>query len=226
MQTSQPLSLHLFKLLFSLSSLLLAIPSAFAQQRFCVVDDYTWEVACGRVASYDEINQYNYSRQGIRQPHANERPRTDVWHQNHQQPVIQVQPQIPNPSQSQYFERKENRGDDRKYPNAADYGPSDQELGSMINRLYQEVLGRNADKSGLNTHIAQLKNGKSIGDIRSSLASSNEAKQAINRQYQEVLGRNGDPNGIAFYHQKLISGESLKDIRNSLANSDEARKRR
>ena len=213
--------------------------SAYAQQRACVVDDYTWQVSCGRYATRDEINLYNRRNQNYNDSYNNNNnnnnnynnnyqeyqrpintnpPRTDVWHQNNQNPQINVAPTI--------TERKTERSQDRSSSYNTDSNVSDRDLGVIVNRMYQEVLGRSADSSGLNTHISQLRNGKSINDIRASLAASAEAKQAINRQYNQVLGRNGDPAGLNHYQQKLIAGATLTDIRNALADSEEGRKRR
>lgn len=216
----------------ALSAFLAPITSAQAQQRTCVVDDYTWQVSCGRYATRDEINLYNRRNQNYNDSYNNYNnnyqenqrpintnpPRTDVWHQNNQNSQINIAPTI--------IERKTERSQDRPSSYNIDSNVSDRDLGVIVNRMYQEVLGRSADSSGLNTHISQLRNGKSINDIRASLAASAEAKQAINRQYNQVLGRNGDPAGLNHYQQKLIAGATLSDIRNALADSEEGRKRR
>lgn len=209
--------------------------SAYAQQRACVVDDYTWQVSCGRYATRDEINLYNRRNQNYNDSYNNNNnynnnyqesqrpinsnpPRTDVWHQNNLNSQIITEPA--------FSERKTERSQDRPNSNNIDSNVSDRDLGVIVNRMYQEVLGRTADSSGLNTHISQLRKGKSINDIRASLAASAEAKQAINKQYNQVLGRNGDPAGLNHYQQKLIAGATLTDIRNALADSEEGRKRR
>lgn len=214
---------------------LIAPNNSYAQQRACVVDDYTWQVSCGRYATRDEINLYNRRNQNYNDSYNNNNnynnnyqesqrpvnsnpPRTDVWHQNNQNSQINIAPTI--------TERKTERSQDRTNSNNIDSNVSDRDLGVIVNRMYQEVLGRSADSSGLNTHISQLRNGKSINDIRASLAASAEAKQAINKQYNQVLGRNGDPAGLNHYQQKLIAGATLTDIRNALADSEEGRKRR
>ncbi len=231
-------------------SLISVASIAQAQQRACIVDDNTWQIHCGRLATYEEMNQYQYPSQTQHrypvqpEPHYQQdsrysepnyrptpvplpsykpapvivpspAPKTDVWHQNNQ--VL-----VPAP----IYERKTERSADRRDPNESATGISDQDLGVAVNRIYQEVLGRNADSSGLNVHIGQLRKGKSSADIRAALASSAEAKQAINRQYNQVLGRNGDAAGLNLYQQKLIAGASLADIRKILADSDEGRRRR
>ena len=211
---------------------------AQAQQRACIVDDYTWQVSCGRLATYEEINQYQFQNQNQTrypsqptpqyQPHYPQEyrrpepiivpspaPKTDVWHQN-----IQV---APAPT---IYERKTDRSEDRHNNKTTDSDVTDHTLGEFINRTYQEVLGRNADKAGLNSHIAQIRQGKGIDTIRASLASSAEAKKAINKQYNQVLGRNGDAAGINYFQQKLIAGANLADVRRELADSEEGRKKR
>ncbi len=224
--------------LFALAIVFVGYSSvAQAQQRACIIDDYTWQISCGRLATYEEINQYQFQNQNqtgypsppipqyqprypqeYRKPEPvivpTPAPKTDVWHQNNQ---VAPAPTI--------YERKPERSEDRRSNNIIDSNVSDQTLGELVNRAYQDVLGRNADKSGLSTHIAQIRQGKGIDTIRASLASSAEAKQAINKQYNQVLGRNGDAAGINFFQQKLIAGASLADIRREIANSEEGRKK-
>ena len=47
-----------------------------------------------------------------------------------------------------------------------------------INRLYQEVLGRSADRRGLEAHARELERGMSLASIRRHLARSDEAPRS------------------------------------------------
>lgn len=95
-----------------------------------------------------------------------------------------------------------------------------------INRLYREVLGRNADNNGLRTWSRQLERGRSIRDIRRELAYSREGVDAINDVYRQVLGRNVDRNGLRTWQKELADGKSLREVRRSIQRSSEARDRR
>lgn len=95
-----------------------------------------------------------------------------------------------------------------------------------INRLYRQVLGRNADNAGLRTWSRQLQRGRSLSDIRRELAYSREAAEEINNIYQQVLGRNVDRNGLRTWQSELARGRSLRDVQRSIERSPEARDRR
>ena len=94
-----------------------------------------------------------------------------------------------------------------------------------INKIYQEVLGRDADSQGLITWLRELSRSTTLKDIRSRIAKSREAKGVINRLYQEVLGRDVDPRGLKTYTSHLARGWSQSDIREHIQRSDEARKK-
>ncbi|XWK86250.1 MAG: DUF4214 domain-containing protein [Phormidium sp.] len=95
-----------------------------------------------------------------------------------------------------------------------------------INRLYRQVLGRNADNEGLRTWSRQLQRGRSMSDIRRELAYSREAEARINDIYRRVLGRNVDRNGLRTWQSELARGKSLREVERSIARSPEARNRR
>lgn len=98
---------------------------------------------------------------------------------------------------------------------------------SDINRLYRELLGRDADPTGLAAN-----KGASLEVIRKSIMDSAEYKAKnpgaappggggantsdINRLYRELLGRDADPTGLA-----ANTGASAEAIRKSIINSAE-----
>jgi hypothetical protein len=95
-----------------------------------------------------------------------------------------------------------------------------------INNLYQQILGRNADRAGLENYSRNLNSGWNLGQVRRDLAYSGEVASAINRVYLQVLGRNVDPGGMETQKSFLANGGSLDQLRRNLASSEEARNRR
>lgn len=110
------------------------------------------------------------------------------------------------------YDRNSNRRSNNYYPE--------------INRIYQQVLGRDAEYSGIQNHVRALQDGQSLNDVRRSIARSSEARQRINQIYREVLGRDADSNGMEGWVRSLERGRSLNDIRRDIENSEEARSRR
>lgn len=97
---------------------------------------------------------------------------------------------------------------------------------AAIDNLYNEVLGRDADRRGVVTYRQALERGATLEQVRNDLANSSEADQVINRIYRQILGRNADSAGLNTYKRYLASGGSIDQVRRDLANSVEARNRR
>jgi hypothetical protein len=110
------------------------------------------------------------------------------------------------------------------YNNNGNY--NNQNSYNELNRIYQEVLGRNIDRNGQRTYTDALNRGRSLDDIRREVANSNETDRAIDNVYRQILGRSADRNGISTYKNLLVRGGTLDQVRRELANSDEARNRR
>jgi hypothetical protein len=239
----------------TVGGLLLALTSTLvsAQNRVCVVDDATWDVVCGRVATQSEINDYFSSYRSDRtqnnvpqtypapsyqtQPAAvanqpaypapnYQTPAYPTYQQPAPVPVVVApvyqQPPPPQPGLLEILVQQQQR--DNASPN--NERMSEREANRLVNGLYREVLGREADFTSLKNFSKEAMGGRSARDIRSELARSEEAKQAIGRLYQEVLGRPADPGGLANFHRKLVNGATLDQIRSELANSDEGKRRR
>jgi hypothetical protein len=214
----------------------LSTPAAWAQNRTCVVDDATWEVVCGRLASSEEINDF-YARQNQvgSTPVPTYAPAAPAYRPAPvvvQQPVVVqpapvyvpppvvVAPPAPQPGLLEIFAGNQNtRGPE-------DVRMSDRDARRNVNRLFQEVLGREADYLALQNFSAAVVKGRSLEDVRLELARSEEGREVIRRAYREILKREADPSGLNSFHQKLINGESITQIRNDLTNSEEARRRR
>lgn len=95
-----------------------------------------------------------------------------------------------------------------------------------VDRLYREVLGRRADRSGLRAYTNRVvRGGWSYGDVRRELARSREARTQINRLYREILGRSADRRGLISYQRRLERGWSMAQVRRDLMNSSEGRRR-
>ncbi|MCL1465591.1 DUF4214 domain-containing protein [Argonema galeatum] len=92
-----------------------------------------------------------------------------------------------------------------------------------INRLYREVLARDADFDGLRTWSRELERGRSLRDIRRELAKSREAEDIINQIYREVMGRNADSDGLEMWKRQLAKGRTLAQVRQAIERSTEAR---
>lgn len=164
-----------------LSTPVFAAP-ADAQQQFCIVDNISNEVVCGRLATDREIRRAN------------------------------PQGRYNNRQYDDRYDRDSNRRRNNYYPE--------------INRIYQQVLGRDAEYSGIQNHVRALQDGQSLNDVRRSIARSSEARQRINQIYREVLGRDADSNGMEGWIRSLERGRSINDIRRDIENSEEARSRR
>ncbi len=233
-----------FAIATTVGSLFLALTSslASAQNRVCVVDDSSWDVVCGRVASQSEINDH-FSRNGSSRPQNNGQatypaqnypaqtypvqpyPTYPTYQQPAPVPVVVApvyqQPPAPQPGLLDILVQQ------RKDKDAANSDRmSEREANRLVNNLYREVLGREADFTSLKNFSNEAIGGRSARDIRSELARSEEAKQAIGRLYQEVLGRPADAGGLSNFHRKLVNGATLDQIRAELATSDEAKRRR
>lgn len=94
---------------------------------------------------------------------------------------------------------------------------------NAINKIYQEVLGRDVDALGLKTWSRELEKNKRLKDVRHKIAKSREAQIVINQIYQEVLGRNVDASGLKTFTKHLAKGWSKEEVRQNIQQSDEAR---
>ncbi|MEE4140294.1 DUF4214 domain-containing protein [Pseudomonas viridiflava] len=96
-------------------------------------------------------------------------------------------------------------------------------------RLYEGILGRDADLGGAQTFIAQANAGTSLTDIANSFLNSaefsnNATTAPVNTLYNELLGRTGgaDEGGLANWQAVLANGGSLADVAAGIAGSAEA----
>ena len=102
---------------------------------------------------------------------------------------------------------------------------------AAIRQLYREVLGRDADPTGLAHYRAKWREGWTQGQIRADLSRSQEGRgrnvrEIITRAYRELLGRDPDPAGMANYERQMQEkGLTERDLRRALMNGEEYRQR-
>ncbi len=101
---------------------------------------------------------------------------------------------------------------------------------SYVMRCYQQLFGRNADVSGLNTWTGSILNGGGGVSVISSLINSQEFRnknysneEYVERIYQAMLGRSADPSGKATWVNLLEQGVSHLHIVSGFCGSDEFR---
>lgn len=99
------------------------------------------------------------------------------------------------------------------------------ERASEINRIYREVLGREADVHGLKTWSKKLER-SNLRTVRREIAQSDEAEGVLNQIYQEVLGRSVDRSGLRTYRKNLTRNWTISDVRRDIGKSEEAMKKR
>lgn len=94
-------------------------------------------------------------------------------------------------------------------------------------RLYDALLGRDADAEGAQNWTSAVDNGTSLTDVANAFLSSTEYQNKanadfVNSLYSNLLGRDADSEGQATWLNALASGESRADVVNAIAGSAEA----
>src|SRR5262249_20589682 len=93
---------------------------------------------------------------------------------------------------------------------------------NFVNNLYQELLGRPADPSGMSYYSGQLDQGGSRAQVIQQIMGSNEYHTDVVQQlYQKYLHRSADSSGLATYVAFLNNGGTIADLRTTLLASDE-----
>ena len=102
----------------------------------------------------------------------------------------------------------------------------------FVNRSFELIMGRTADRNGLNYYTDQLRSGQLTGAqmIANFVASPEFQKKKYSNEkvveilYATMLGRNADANGRAYWAQYLNDGMSQKYIIRGFAGSAEFKK--
>jgi hypothetical protein len=93
---------------------------------------------------------------------------------------------------------------------------------AFICALYQDVLGRTADASGLSTFGAQLSTGTSRSTVAEELLTSTESRQdLIASYYQQYLGRPADAGGITTFLTLFSQGARAENVQAAIIGSAE-----
>jgi SpoIID/LytB domain protein len=97
------------------------------------------------------------------------------------------------------------------------------EAQAVVKALYQDLLGRPADPSGLATWTAMLGRGVSQSVLVATLTRSNEYVQLrIRRAYLQVLNRAPDAGGLAAWTREILAGRiKVDDVERRLYSTQE-----
>lgn len=83
---------------------------------------------------------------------------------------------------------------------------------NTVKQIYREILQREVDPSGLQTWTNELKNGRTVPDVRRAIAESPETRAKLNELYQRMLCRDIDSSGKQTWTNALANGWSLKRV--------------
>lgn len=81
-----------------------------------------------------------------------------------------------------------------------------------VTTLYQELLGRKPDPSGLQFWVGRLEQGASIPDIRKGILQSPESEAAIKTALRRALRRDATSQEVAAARQRLMTGTPLTTL--------------
>jgi len=132
----------------------------------------------------------------------------------------------------------------------AEGGTTGDDYASQVESIYQDVLGRGADPSGMGFYSGFLQRGMPADQVREMIMRSPEAQarstqlaqqqqaeqeaqvqrsdqigQNIQSAYQDILGRTPDQEGLDYWAQQKQTGMSPEDFRTSILQSPEAAQR-
>jgi uncharacterized delta-60 repeat protein len=92
----------------------------------------------------------------------------------------------------------------------------------FVNRVYQTLLARPVDDSGLATWTGSLAQGATRAQIVQAIESSPEyLTRVIDGLYQALLGRNADPTGQTTFVNALESGATVEQVEGAILGSGE-----
>jgi surface antigen len=94
--------------------------------------------------------------------------------------------------------------------------------GAFLSRVYQDVLHRAIDASGLAAWSGMLAQGKSRAQAANSILTSTEARQKlVQGYYLQFLHRAADPGGLNLWLAQLQNGASDEQVLAGIVGSDE-----
>ena len=113
---------------------------------------------------------------------------------------------------------------------ALEVSQPDDNITAFVKRLYQYVLGRNADVAGLKTHTDALRSGTSAANLAWAFFGSPEFQkrgltddQRLDTAYLAMFDRAADPSGKQTYGAMLKTGMSMMAVISAFSNSPEYR---
>lgn len=89
-----------------------------------------------------------------------------------------------------------------------------------IERIYQEVLGRTADRNEERTYTRRLEKGDSLREIRAKIAASGEARDLVKDIYRDITGNNPSRSTVTDYTRRLGDGWTLRDVEDDIIASE------
>ncbi len=94
---------------------------------------------------------------------------------------------------------------------------------AVVKAMYQDLLGRGVDPSGLESWSAMLVGGSGLPALVDSLTSSEEyIKLRIRQAYLDVLGRGPEAAGMDFWYKQIRAGDAtVDDVARRFYDSDE-----
>jgi len=93
---------------------------------------------------------------------------------------------------------------------------------NVVTGLYEQMLLRSPDPSGLSGWTSILTNGGSVFDVAKGLWTSAEFRSnQVTNYYSQYLHRPADTAGFTFWSNQLLSGESEQAVMAGLLSSDE-----
>lgn len=91
----------------------------------------------------------------------------------------------------------------------------------VVSQMYQDVLGRAVDSSGLATYSGMIVRGTSVSQVWIDLAQSAEAASLIQSTYGSTLGRAPSSSEVSKQQAWLADGHTLRQLRVALILSSE-----
>jgi hypothetical protein len=93
---------------------------------------------------------------------------------------------------------------------------------SVVQALYQDLLGRTVDPGGLDAWSSALLGGSQPALVLSLTGSDEYVRLRITGAYQAALGRDPDPSGLAYWTQRIKAGSAtVDDVLRRFYDSDE-----
>lgn len=89
-----------------------------------------------------------------------------------------------------------------------------------IEQIYQEVLGRRANRDEERTYSRRLEKGDSLRDIRAKIAASSEAGDVVKDIYRDITGDNASRSTVKDYTSRLADGWTLRDVEEDIIASE------